>query len=279
MDEKPLEQARTGVALVGEVLKLAGDNPDTRAAGKELGKAALTISTAINNVLLPVAAVNFGFAKAREYFDKRFSDDFRDKAERIPPESVVEPKPSIAAPVLQGLAFSHDEPDLKELYLSLLASSMDSRNASLPHPAFAEVIRQLTSDEARLLRSVLNAPSLPIIEIRLVAEARSAWTPLLSPVIDFFDKTTREPRILPRVPSMVDNWSRLGLVSTTFNRQAKADDESDPYAWADRRPELLGLKTQHELGDRKVIFVKGILLRTSFGKEFARAVGIIESTA
>jgi hypothetical protein len=276
MDEKPLEQAQTGVALIGEVLRLAGDNPDTRAAGNQLGKTALTVTTAINNVLLPVAAVNFAFAKARKYFDTKFSADLSEKAERIPPDQIVEPKASIAGPALQGLAFSHDEPELKELYLSLLTSSMDARTTSLAHPAFAEVIRQLTADEARLLRPVLAAQSLAAVELRLALPDNKGWLTLLSNLINTIDKSTHEPHEIARLPAMIDNWVRLGLVAVSFDRFLKGDNP-DPYAWVEKRPEIARFRAEREVEGRKVEFARGIVGRTSFGKEFARAVGIIDS--
>jgi len=61
-----------------------------------------------------------------------------EKAAGIPPEHVVEPKASIAGPALQALAFSHEEPDLREMYLNLLRASMDARTAKVAHPAFSK---------------------------------------------------------------------------------------------------------------------------------------------
>ena len=127
--EENIKNARDNIALIGEVMKAAGDNPHVKEAGWELGKTALTLTKAINSVLLPVAAVNFAFDKARIYFTERFPADMAQKAASIPPEAVVEPKASVAGPALQGLAFCHEEEDLKEMYLNLLASAMDDRVA------------------------------------------------------------------------------------------------------------------------------------------------------
>lgn len=49
------------------------------------------------------------------------------------------------------MVFAKNEPDLKELYASLLASAMDSSN-DVSHPSFVSIIQQLTSDEAKILR-------------------------------------------------------------------------------------------------------------------------------
>src|SRR5512139_3868627 len=100
-----INTAKNGVALLGEIMKAAGDNPKVKEAGNNLGKTAVTLTQALNNVLLPVAAVNFAIDKARNYFTEDFQKDLAEKTSAIPPEQMVEPKASLAGPALQGLAF------------------------------------------------------------------------------------------------------------------------------------------------------------------------------
>lgn len=178
--EDEIKMAKEGVSLVGELIKAAGDNPEVKAAGSNLGTAALTLSKAINNVLLPLAAVNFAFDKARKYFSEKFPEDMSASASKIPPESLIAPKASIAGPVLQCLTFAHDEPDLKSMYLGLLASSMDARVAGDVHPAFVEIIKQLDSREAKYLENLLAfaGTTYPIVEIRCVTAGQQGWFPI-----------------------------------------------------------------------------------------------------
>ena len=139
-DDDPLTAAKGTISLVGEVLKAAGDDPKVREAASNLGQTAVTITETINNALLPLAAVNFAFDKARAYFDGKFQQDISEKTAAIPLEHIVEPKASVAGPSLQGLAFAHEEPNLKAMFLSLLATAMDGRVAPNAHPAFVEII-------------------------------------------------------------------------------------------------------------------------------------------
>jgi hypothetical protein len=91
----PVRSAGTGVQLVGDLIRIAGENPEAREAGKNLGKAALTITTAINNCLLPLAALNFGIEKAKAYFNGKFQEEIARKISKIPADQVVPPKPSL----------------------------------------------------------------------------------------------------------------------------------------------------------------------------------------
>ena len=130
------------ITVVGELIKTAAHNPSVRAAGGELGKAAHTIAKTINIALLPLAAINFGYERAKHYFDENFRPDLEAKLAGLSAEEIVEPKASLAGPVLQGLAFTHEEAALKDMYLNLLASAMKRGEATRAHPAFAEVIKE-----------------------------------------------------------------------------------------------------------------------------------------
>ncbi len=52
------------------------------------------------------------------------------------------------------------------MYLSLLRTSMDNRCDELSHPAFAHIIGQLTANEAKVLKGILDANNVqPLIQI------------------------------------------------------------------------------------------------------------------
>lgn len=271
--DNPIKTAHEGVALVGEILKAAGNNPQVKEAGQNLGQTAVTITKAINNALMPLAAVNFAFDKARNYFAERFQQDISAKTAAIPPEQVVEPKPSIAGPALQGLAFTHEEPNLKEMYLSLIATSMDGRVAANAHPAFVEVIRQLSSEDARLIRSVLlSASAIPIVEVRLTTVDQPGFRTLARHLLNLTNTETKAPAENAQLPAIVDNWVRLGLVTVDY--MTKLTDETT-YHWVDLRPEVIRLRQFDENEKKKIEITRGVLERTAFGVQFAKAVNII----
>ncbi|MBD5803121.1 hypothetical protein AZOA_25560 [Azoarcus sp. Aa7] len=276
-EDDKLQTAKSAVELVGALTRIAGDNPDVREAGRELGRAALTVAKCVNNALLPIAAVNYGFQRARDYFSERFGREMMEMASPIPANCVVEPKPSIAGPALQGLAFSHEEPDLKKMYLSLLASAMDGRRAEAVHPAFVEVIRQLTAKEAGLLKFVLSSGNhWPIGEVRLSSKQGRGWVVLKRHVLHISDTDTQAPVEEPHLPAMVDNWIRLGLVTVSYDEFVSTPGVYDPFH---QRPEVVRFKEQQQSETHDVGVQPGILTRTAFGHQFAQAVGLIDQTA
>lgn len=228
-ENDPISSAKTAIEVVGAVMKGAAADPQVRVAAHELGKTAVTLTKAINTFLLPLAVMNYAVEKARRYFEQRFSVDFEEVARKIPADQIVEPKPSIAGPILQALAFAHEEVPLKQMYLELLASAMDGRIARDAHPAFVEIIKQMTSEEARLLRRVVRDDGgTPLFELRKRTSKRwlrmfslsESFVVLATHVQDIVRSDTREPSETPHLPAMVDNWARLGLCRRELHGEA-----------------------------------------------------------
>ncbi|MBN9340262.1 MAG: DUF4393 domain-containing protein [Comamonadaceae bacterium] len=269
MANDPLGNAKTGVEVLSEVIKLAGDDPNVKKAGSELGKTALTITRTINNALLPLAAVNFAFEKARKYFADRFDQDLQEKANNIPPEELIEPKASVAGPALQGLAFAHEEEGLKSLFLELLAGAMDRRKASVVHPAFVEIVKQLEAEEARHLQAILKTDILPIGTLVRQHKTNGSQITLRRHVLQMTNG--ENPVIVEGLGAMVDNWNRLGLVTVSYT-DTLTDERQ--YEWLSARPELSAQPPESESSEFQVQWVRGILYPTELGKRFARAVGL-----
>jgi hypothetical protein len=271
-ESTPIQSARDGIALVSEILKAAGDNPNVKEAGGNLGKTALTITKTINNALLPLAAVNFAFDKARKYFAEKFNQDLAEKAASIPPEDIVEPKASIAGPALQGLAFTHEEPSLRDMYLNLLATAMDGRNSSMAHPAFVEIIKQLTADEAVLLKKILPVgKSVPIIRISVKQSGSDAYMLLAQHLISYHNINSGFQLECPDIERNVVNWIRLGLIDVDYTKRLTDDSN---YTWAEKRPEYLQFQASHCINGNYLEVEKGVLVATALGTQFAKALGL-----
>ncbi len=85
--DESLRTAKAGVSIVTEIIKAAGEHPNVKEAAGNLGQTAVTLTKTINNALLPLAAINFAFDKARNYFAGRFQADLSEKAAAIPPST------------------------------------------------------------------------------------------------------------------------------------------------------------------------------------------------
>lgn len=271
MTDDSLSKVERTVGAVAKIIEVTKDSPEARQAASNLGKTAVTLTSALNNCLLPIAAINYGIDKARRYFEENFSKDLAEKTADIPDENLIEPKASLASSIINRLAFSHDEIDLKEMYLNLLASSMDSEKMKNAHPAFVEIINQLSADEARVWQGVAKSLHMPIIEIRQKNVSNRTWNTVKSHVMQYVELSTGEPVVEPNLELWVNNWIRLGMCSVDYDKTLAA---TGAYEWAESRPEYLQYLNDNKDVDEKIEIQHGVLRVTELGRVFSIAVAI-----
>lgn len=118
-------------------------------AARQLGDGLSIIAKAVKVSLAPLEAGIWGYEQIKEWLSIRVTRILADR--KI--EKIEKPPLSIAGPLVLQLFFAKDEPELKELYASLLSSAMDSIGSSA-HPSFVSIIQQLTPDEAKILKHI-----------------------------------------------------------------------------------------------------------------------------
>lgn len=203
-----------------------------------------------------------------EYFRTSFDEDLAAKTAHVPEKDLVDPPSYIAVPVLQGLAYSSDEPDLKEMYLNLLADALDGRT-SAPHPSFVEVIKQLSAPESVVLKRVLEEGRTPIA--RVVFTSLTDGSKII-PVSHLLSPEISGDRDPDELAVFVDNWMRLSLVEVSYGEYFSAEGL---YEWIEVHPVL---KAYQALDSPKTptgdLFTcapdKGTLEITAFGRAFLR---------
>ncbi len=90
-------------------------------------------------------------------------------------------------------------------------------------------------------------------------------------MLNLTDSGSGSPVENPRIPAIVDNWVRLGLVGVDYTKFLMGEDR---YAWVDSRPEVVKYRQELENETRKITFANGIIFRTALGVQFAKAVGL-----
>lgn len=264
------ELFKAGAEIISKVVVIDKDEPTAQRAGSELAKVVVTVAETIQTCLLPFTALNCASKRAKKYFDDLFEKDIESVTKNIPADKVIEPKASVAAPAIQGLALTHDEASLKEMFLALLGSAMNSDTAESVHPGFADIIRQLDAEEASLLASVLRvAVPLSVVQLRLPA-GLADYVVVKNHILNVVDDLG-QPATYPKLGIWVDNWQRLGLVTVSY-----ADTKwwnRDTY-WAQDLPSVQEAmeSTNHALTPSHL--APGKLHLTELGKAFAKAVGV-----
>lgn len=102
-----------------------------------------------------------------EQAEKWLANGVATRLKRIPPDQVIAPSRLIAIQAIAGLSLTGGEPVLREMFANLVASTMDSHKAPYAHPSFAEKIKQMSPDEARILKYLAKQPQAPVVTRQL----------------------------------------------------------------------------------------------------------------
>jgi hypothetical protein len=179
-------------------------------AAKEIGKGLQTAAKTIHIALAPISILVWGYDTIAGYLQARLEEKLKD----VPPKRIKEPNSSVAGPAVEALRFAMSDPDLREMYASLLATSMDRETAHKAHPAFVEIIRQMTADEAKILSVLAAEETANISQISLTRVIDPGVSDQIKPLrfskyMYFVKKAQCEFSDL--IPSYLVNLNRLGL--------------------------------------------------------------------
>lgn len=197
-------------------------------AAKIIGNHLEVIAKAVGIVLAPLHALIWGYDKIAAFIERRVSE----KLQNIPAEQIVVPPLNIVGPLVEALRFVGDDEVLRELYANILANAMDSNTTNLAHPSFIEILKNLSSDEALLLKAFIESNSYPIIDIQVSEEVRQGYEPAIASFGLFHKDFGLKNEDL--LPNYLENLCRLGLleIPETLHLQAEKLYQpltEDPY--------------------------------------------------
>jgi hypothetical protein len=177
-------------------------------AVKALGDELLILSETVERALDPLEDLLWRAEDLKAHVKVAVAE----KLEGTPLDRIKTPKPIVAVPTLQGLRLTKDEPDLREMYLNLLAASMGKETAQNAHPAFVDFIRQMTSDEAKILEVIALEE---IVSLSLVVRDKNGddeGSEIPKYAILAEKSKVEHPDL---IESYLDNLRRLGLTQQT----------------------------------------------------------------
>lgn len=112
-------------------------------AMKQIGKSLESVAKTSRFLLAP-----FDYLASQHYRWERYLNRV---SEKVKDENLIEGHPQIVIPTLEGLSLTYEKTLLSELFINLLANSIDKTKQDLAHPAFPNLIKQLSHDEAIVL--------------------------------------------------------------------------------------------------------------------------------
>ena len=199
-----------------------------------------------------------------EYAIKETEKLLAEKLKDIPEEKIVEPEPYVAVPAIQQLSYSIDNSDLREMYANLLAASMNSDMKWSVHPSFVDIIRQLTPDEAKLLKYLSAHPEQPFINVIHKLAKNAGYVEIIRRFTNIAEGVCDNAN---GIYAYLDNLERLKIIEIPSGVYFK-DDKL--YFSLENHPTIKGIMSQSLPEGDKMEIEKGEFFVTTFGKEFTK---------
>lgn len=243
-------------------------------AAKQLGQALETIGKAVNVALAPIGALIWGYDKIRDWLVPALEA----RLAATPSDRIITPRPIIAGPAIEALRFAGNEESLRELYANLLATAMDMETAHTAHPAFVEILAQLTPDEALLLSHIATAPVYSLVLLNVRAQvAKGDGQPTYEGgrnILSRFSVLAEEAGCaFPELnTSYLDNLERLGILRLDEYSWWTGDEADTAYTALEHHPRAQSARAQIKGEEDRVEQIdRGLIRITSLGDQFIAA--------
>lgn len=119
---------------------------------KEAGE---RLADIVNLAFTPIMmARRYRDMKMEEFYIQKFLTELQELFSRIPNDKIDNPPPDIVGPAVESVAkYYYSRDDIRKMFAQLVASSMNKDTSSKVHPAFGEIIKQLSTNDIRILNS------------------------------------------------------------------------------------------------------------------------------
>ena len=228
-------------------------------AAQEIGKSLAIVAKTVNIALAPVSILVWGYDKIKDFIETSVAE----KIKNLPPEQIVSnPDPKVIGQSLEALKFVGPDKDLRDMYANLIASSLDKKTAKNAHPAYVDIIKSLTPDEARILKCMAKNDTYASVELRIKKNSGGYRVGINHFSILMFDANCEHPELFS---GYIDNLCRLGLLESPSGitlSDKKFYESIEAHPWL-----KMARDGASEKGRETTIQNKAIKT-TSFGKQF-----------
>lgn len=239
---------------INHALKNLTDEP-TKNIGKTLGDIWFLV---FGNISLAADKRRMDYAQAVSLYGQEISNSISE----IPNDKRIEPSIQITAQALENSKYCVENTELRHMFTSLICKSMNSDYSNFVHPSFAEIIKQMSVLDAKIMRLFKDSSGkfvrLPICKYQLhILNAPS--------FIDVPDHIFLElPDIDFRLCSQsLSSLSRLGLLTISYSKKLDTPNLYDKFL---HHPAYEVAKENIPFANIKMI--EGIVEATPLGKSF-----------
>lgn len=234
-------------------------------ATKEVGKSLQTIAGVVNIALMPVAVMVHGFKE----IENKLKVGLTKKLEAVSPEKITAPSLGLVGPLLEKYKYNYNNEVLSDLFVNLLANGMNKDRVKDAHPAFIDIISQMTPDDARLFKKIVITKLCPKIDVGVAAKQGGHVVVIPNMLTKNFLEVLQYPDL---APSYLDNLQRLNLIQFSSGVYQEFYTNKELYTPLREDPRVKALEGKLDLENQSLKIMEGHIRVTSFGHTFFHAV-------
>jgi len=148
----------------------------------------------------------------RDVYLIEYKKEIEEAVKQRKEDDLIEPQLRIVGPAIEASKFHIEDKDFRKMFAELIASSCDKETEKLVHPSFPEMIKQLSTKDAKFLQLFIQDTTFPCVKFRS-RHSDNTITPYRHLIIDLKEcsHSFNQNDELYFTQS-VDNLIRLGII-------------------------------------------------------------------
>lgn len=190
-----------------------------------------------------------------------FEQELSESISKIPKDKQMEPSLQITAQALENSKYCVEKQELRQMFTSLISHSMNKDFASKIHPSFAEIIKQMSVMDAKIIQLFKENEKpvigLPVCQYRLKFSESSPYASI--PEHIFLELPDTDLMICSQ---SLSSLSRLGVVSVSYEQKLDTPNLYDKFL---QHPIYRTVKEQSPF---EIMMKAGAVILTPLGRSF-----------
>lgn len=194
-----------------------------------------------------------------------FKRELLSQVDKIPADKRQDPSIQVTALALENSKYCVEEPELRKMFSALISNSMNKDYSQDIHPSFAEIIKQMSSLDARIISLYKDKNGVklgfPICQYVMNLPGSNASTSLPEHV---FLELPDEKNIF-RCSTSLSSLARFGILSLSYTQKLTGPAAYDKFL---QHPIYVGAKQVKDF--MNISIKRGVAIPTPLGRSFIK---------
>lgn len=154
---------------------------------------------------------------------KQYQQELEQAINSIPTDKKVEPSIQVTAQALENSKYCISSESLRKMFVNLISGTMNRNMGPHIHPSFPEIIKQMSSTDAEILKTFSKIPAQPIVNF--ISKMPNGT----SRMIEKYMFLKEDGSFSPTYADAISSLERLGLLSVSFTSFLPENSLYEPF--------------------------------------------------